>query len=330
MIGNPPYGVLPTEKEKIYFKKKYISSRTEKGFKGSTDSYSIFIERGLQISKNGYVHFIVPLSITSSDSVSQLHNLIYKSCEKIKISNFSKRPTKIFPDAEQRVSIIELKDNSIPTNEILTTTYNKRYAKTEGKDMMKNLKFINSFPFKKYGRIAKVGEKIEIDILKKLHSLPKTLGDFYVKDGEPVFYRTSGGRYYHLVTNFSTGSNKEAIVLVSEKYRNLVGAILSSSLYYWFYSAYSNNLDIKTSDLAEFPIDLDTFSDFQISEISKIYEKYMVELQENSYVEGGFRRFIARKSKYLLDQIDLAIYKNFGLNDDEVDFIINFSKEFRV
>jgi hypothetical protein len=75
---------------------------------------------------------------------------------------------------------------------------------------------------------------------------------------------------------------------------------------------------------------LDTFSDFQISEISKIYEEYMVELQENSYVEGGFRRFIARKSKYLLDQIDLAIYKNFGLNDDEVDFIINFSKEFRV
>ena len=56
----------------------------------------------------------------------------------------------------------------------------------------------------------------------------------------------------------------------------------------------------------------------------------MKELESNSYIEGGFKRYIARKSKQLLDEIDLAIYKQFGLNSDEVDFIVNFSKEFRV
>ena len=330
VIGNPPYGVLPTPKEKIYFLKKYKSAKTDKDFKGSVDSYSLFIERGMKISKGSYINFIVPLAITSSDSVSQLHNLIYQNCEKLKISSYSSAPKRIFAEADQRVSIIEMKYNRQPTKEILTTTLNKRYAETTGKELMKNLKHINSFGFQRYGRIPKVGKQKEIDILNKLFSLPKTLKDFYIEDGKPVFYRTSGGRYYNVVTNFSTGSTKENSILVDKKYQNLVGAILSSSLYYWFYSAYSNNLDIKFSDLANFPLDLTKFSDNEISNISKIYEKYMKELESNSYIEGGFKRYIARKSKPLLDKIDFAIYKNFDLNSDEVDFIVNFSKEFRV
>jgi adenine-specific DNA-methyltransferase len=329
VIGNPPYGVKPTSKEKSYFLEKYKSSKTDKKFKGSLDSYSLFIERGLQLTQS-YLNLIVPLSITSSDSVSQLHNLLYKSCEKMKVSTYSNRPTKIFDEADQRVSILEVLQNGKETKEILTTTLNMRKAETEGKEMMKNLKFVESSKFRKYGRIPKVGEKIEIEILEKLSKLPKTLGDFYQKEGEPVFYRTSGGRYFHVITNFSTGSSAENSISFSKKYQNLVGAILSSNLYYWFYSVYSDHLNQKSSDLSEFPIDLESFSDSQISEISKLFEKYMVELQENSYVEGGFRRYIARKSKNLIDQFDLKIYKNFGLNSDEVAFLINFSKEFRV
>jgi len=331
VLGNPPYGVELKDGEKDYFLKKYKSAKSDKNFKGSTNSYSLFIERGLQISKNGYLNFIVPLSVTSSESISQLHNIIYNSCEKIKISSYSDRPTKIFPDeAEQRVAIIELKNSGFPTKELLTTTFNKRYAKTAGKDMMKSLHFIDSFGFQKYGRIPKVGEKIEIDILKKLFSLPKRLSDYYIKNGENVFYRTSGGRYYNLITNFSTGSSKESHIKVDEKYRDLIGSILSSSLYYWFYSAYSNALDLKSAELEMFPLNISAFSNNEIIEISKIYNEYMIDLQKNSYVEGGFRRYIARKSKHLIDQIDLAIYSKFGLNIDEVNFIINFSSEFRI
>ncbi|EJF07365.1 type I restriction enzyme R protein [Thiovulum sp. ES] len=329
VIGNPPYGIKPTKDEKTLFLEKYISAKTDKKFKGSVDSYSLFIERGLKISK-GYVNFIVPLAVTSSDSVSQLHNLIYQNCEKMKVSSYSNRPTKVFDEADQRVAILEVQNNKKNTKEILTTTLNMRKAETEGKVMMKNLSFVESSQFRKYGRIPKVGEEIEIDILTKLFGLPKTLKDYYLENGEPVFYRTSGGRYFHVITNFSTGSSAENSIKVSLTYRDLVGAILSSSLYYWFYSVYSDHLNQKTSDLADFPVDLETFSENQISEISEIYKKYMVELQENSYVEGGFRRYIARKSKPLLDQIDLAIYKNFGLSSDEVNFLINFSKEFRV
>ncbi len=331
IIGNPPYGIEFYAEEKEYFLKKYKSAKTDKSFKGSLDSYSLFIERAMTISNKSYIHFIVPLSVTSSDSVSQLHNLIYKNCETVKVSTYAHRPVQVFAEADLRVALMEIRNNLLPTKKIETSALNKRFAITTGDEMMKNLRFVDSFGLQKYGRIPKIGEEIEKNILNKLFALQKTLKDYFVKkeDGKPIFYRTSGGGYYNLITNFATGSTKEKAIFVSEKYRDLVGAILSSSLYYWFYSAYSNNLDTKSFDLNEFPVNLENFSDHEINKIAKIYNEYMIELERNSYIEGGFKRYVARKSKKLLDQIDREIYKQFNLTDDEVNFIINFSIEFR-
>jgi hypothetical protein len=72
VIGNPPYGIKFSENEKEYFKKHYLSTKTISGKqKGSLDSFSLFIEKGFNIMKrNGNLIYIVPISITSSDSMT--------------------------------------------------------------------------------------------------------------------------------------------------------------------------------------------------------------------------------------------------------------------
>ncbi|MBI5206708.1 MAG: Eco57I restriction-modification methylase domain-containing protein [Candidatus Firestonebacteria bacterium] len=120
VIGNPPYGLDYSDIEKKYFQQNYLSTKTITGIqKGSLDSFTIFIEQGYNVlKKNGNLNFIVPIYITSSDSMTALHKLLEENCETIKISSYSVRP-------------------------------------------------------------------------------------------QPIFYRTTGGRYFKIITNYSTGSTKE-------------------------------------------------------------------------------------------------------------------------
>ena len=107
MIGNPPYGAKLSDSDKKVLKAKYASAKTADGRKGSLDTFSLFIELGYKmLAKQGYSSFIVPLSVTASDAMSSLHQLLFDNCETISISSYGDRPKRIFESAEQQVSII--------------------------------------------------------------------------------------------------------------------------------------------------------------------------------------------------------------------------------
>ncbi|MDR3197305.1 MAG: N-6 DNA methylase, partial [Planctomycetaceae bacterium] len=80
VIGNPPYGANLTEEQKKYCRTFYKSAKTIKNKqKGSLDSFALFIENGFNLVKqNGYVNFIVPLSVISSEAMSALHQLLFE------------------------------------------------------------------------------------------------------------------------------------------------------------------------------------------------------------------------------------------------------------
>jgi len=337
VIGNPPYGVSLSANDKKYFTQYYESAKTENGLKGSTDTYSLFIDKGLQILNNGILNYIVPLAVTSSESMSKLHSMIFSSCEEVRISSYFDRPKKIFDDAEQAVAIIECFKNHKPTQKLLTTKINKRYAQTPAEEIINNLEFANALGYAKMGRIPKIGTKLEENILKKLFSLPKTLKDYYTQNGENVYYRTSGGRYYKVITNFPTGSSKENFIKVDNMYRDLIGAILSSNLYFWFYQVYSNTLDLKSYELEILPLNLEFFTAEQLDSIGQIYNNYMQDLESNARIVkanyamiDSFKEYKARLSKHLIDELDRAIYQSFNLTQNECEFLINYDLKFRV
>ena len=176
----------------------------------------------------------MPLSITASDSVSGLHKLLVENCNTIKISSYGDRPKRVFESAEQQVSIISFLKTQTKAKEILMTGINKRYSDESLWVLLDNLTFSNVAGLLTYGKIPKIGNNIEKSILGKLLKQTSSLSNLKEENGMPIYYRKAGGRYYKIITKDATGSSAEGYIKVKSKYIDLVGAILSSSLFYWF------------------------------------------------------------------------------------------------
>ena len=78
VIGNPPYGAKLTDADKKLLKEIYYTTKSIKDVqKGSMDTYTMFIELSYKLlKKGGAFAMIVPISLTSSDSLSGIHRIL--------------------------------------------------------------------------------------------------------------------------------------------------------------------------------------------------------------------------------------------------------------
>ena len=331
VIGNPPYGAKLSDSDKKVLKAKYASAKTADGRKGSLDTFSLFIELGyLMLAKRGYSSFIVPLSVTASDAMSSLHQLLFDNCETISISSYGDRPKRIFESAEQQVSIISFQKTGTTNKQLLTTHINKRYSDDSLWILLDNLRFVNSLGLTSFGRIPKIGTEIEKDILRKMLATSTKLGAIYDNKGKAVYYRKAGGRYYKIITTKATGSSAEGYITVKSKYYKVVAAILSSDLFYWFWLIHSDWHNLRTGELEMVPIPIDKLTDEQITKINTAYDDYQKDLYDKcKYTKTGLRTFVARQSKPYINVLDDILCPLYGLSPKETEFIKNFEMEFR-
>jgi len=340
VIGNPPYGASFSEVDKKYFTCNYQTAKTLKGIqKASLDTYTLFIEMSHNVLLlNGNLHFIVPISITSSDSMTSVHRLIESDCSIIKVSSFAVRPQPVFENAVVNTSILFLKKDKEPARSIFSTKMYRKNNNFNLQHLIDNLEFIDIKDFKLEGRYPKISHEIEKNILRKIFSIKTTIGGLKKKIGSDIFYRTTGGRYFKVITNYSTGSTKEKAITFEKEISNTIGAILSSNLYFWFYQIYSNNLDLKTYEIDSFTVPLDKIKAITITEIETAYSKYLIDIEKNArrrqttqYANiDSFMEYKIGKSKHLIDEIDNLIAPLYGLNDDELNFIKNYEIQFRL
>ena len=274
--------------------------------------------------------FIVPLSITASDAMSGLHKLLMDNCEEIYVSSYGDRPKRIFESAEQQVSIIGFRKTGSICKQLMSTPINKRYSDESLWILLDNLKYINALKYVRNGRIPKVGDNIELDILEKLYKVKTELSDIYYRNSTPIYYRKAGGRYYKVIMKDPTHSAAEGNINVPQKYANLVGASLSSNLFYWFWLIHSDWHNLRTSELAMFPIPYQSYTEKEFEAIGVLYDSYLKDLQKNSKtMKSGLKCFYARKSKSYIDKIDRFIGKKYGLTDKEIEYIINYDIKYR-
>ena len=340
VIGNPPYGALSSSVEKEYFKKTYETTKTIKNVqKGSLDTYSLFIELGHKNLKvKGNLIYIVPISITSSESMTATHKLLENTCSLIKISSYSVRPQPVFENAVVNTSILFfLKDNKKNKSILCTKMYRKSKDFNLSK-LMNNLEFIDVTKTKLIGRYPKISNSIENKILNKLHSYENKIRDLILDDGKPIYYRFAGGRYFKIFTNYPTNSSAERPLYLDDKFCNVIGCILSSNLFFWWYQIYSDNLNLKSYEIEEFPFPLNRLTDEVIVQINSLYEEYLIDIEINSNVRqtkkysniDSFKEYKIGKSKYIIDKIDDLISPLYGLSRQEVEFIKNYEIEYRI
>ena len=340
VIGNPPYGAKLSEEDKAVYKKIYVTSQTIKGVqKGSLDTYTLFIEMGYNMLRpDATLTYIVPISFTSSEALTGVHKLLLDNCQSIKVSSYAVRPEPVFPNAMVNTSIIRFEKTLSPCKRIFTTKmYRKKGNDFSLKKLVDNLQFAEVKDYCLMGRIPKISLPIELSILKKIFA-HTPLKKYENKQGKPIYYRTTGGRYFKVVTNYPTGSTKEKPIHYRDSYADSIGCILSSNLSFWFYQIYSNNLDWKSYEIENFTIP--NLGAENIAFLNKLYARYLNDIEanannrttsgESSYNVDSFKEYKIVRSKSIIDEIDDYICPLYGLTKDETEFIKNYELEFRM
>ena len=248
VIGNPPYGAKYDNQTRSYYKNSYVTAKSIRGVqKGSLDTYTLFIELGYNLLRqDGCFAYIIPISLTSSDSLTGVHRILMNNCNTIHISSYAVRPKPVFENAFVNTSILLFQKTKTPCKHLYSTKMHRRGSEFDLQKLIDNLQFVDVKGQTLYGRIPKIGSEIEKTILNKLFKQTK-LGSFIKTSGSPIIYRYAGGRYFKVVTNYSNASSAErTIYFANKKIADAVGCILSSNLSFWFYQIFSDNLNWKT------------------------------------------------------------------------------------
>ena len=340
VIGNPPYGAKLSAEDKIVCKRIYSTAKTISGVqKGSLDTFSLFIELGFRLlRKNGSFAMIVPLSFISSDSMTGVHRMLTNNCNTLRVSSYAVRPEPVFKNAVVDTTILTFVKTETKCEHVFSTRLNRK----KGNDfslqkLVDNLAFVDVREFLLYGRIPKIGTRIECSILKKMRS-KKVIANFKSPNGSPIYYRFAGGRYFKVITNYTTNSSAERCLLLDKDYADVIGCMLSSSLSFWFYQIYSDNHNWKAGEIENFPIP--SIDEVTRKQIVQLYNNYLEDIENNanirvssgnsSYNVSEFKEYKIVRSKSIIDEIDDTIGVLYGLTKEEIEFIKDYEIEFRM
>lgn len=317
IIANPPYVEIKVE-EYIGITLCTLASR---------NLYSLIIEKSLSnLNEQSCCSFIVPITIVCSERFHKLQTLL--KSKKTAFLSFAERPSKIFINAEQKVTVIITSNKH--SDVVISSNYTQWNSDQRKILFTKILQYTELPNVYQIGySLPKIGNQKDLSILNKL-LIFKPIGHQEELGNFPLYFRTSGGRYFKVITNYSTGSSKEASIGFKDQLTvDILTAVFNSNLFFWFYILISNTRDFYSSELLAFPFDLQRTDMALKGQLQSTTMKLMAEIEKNSLVKNNIKYYNIRKSKLLIDQIDIYLKDYYGFLDDELEYIINFQSKYR-
>lgn len=159
------------------------------------------IERSLSLlNKRGNISMIVPLAIVCTQRMVKIQQLL-ESSHSVWYSNFAWRPAKLFDAVNRALSIFVAA--SAPSLSKYSTAYLKWSA--ESRDyLFQNIFYTQYNEERSSFWMPKLSSSIDKSILNKVLSANDSIGLFVSKtSNSKIFYRTTGGLYWKVFTDFS-------------------------------------------------------------------------------------------------------------------------------
>jgi hypothetical protein len=309
------------------------------------------LERSLVLlspKSNSGLGMIVPISLVCTQRMQKIQETISDYSKEVWVSNYAERPSKLFEGAEVLLTILLTRTGK--GNALMHSTGFTKWASEERPFLFGKTSYFSVPKKAKPYIIPKYGSTLENGILRKMQLQNKHLGNFFrPKTPYPVYYRIGGGRYWKIFTNFqpkftlngklSVSSRENYLYLDSEKERDAAIAVLSSSLFFWYFILTTNGRDLNPSDLNEFPIDISSMQKPDLENLALLSKSLMKDYAKNSELKEKtssltgkiiYQEFYPRQSKPIIDEIDRALARHYGLSDEELDFIINYDVKYRM
>ncbi|WIG60148.1 MAG: Putative type IIS restriction /modification enzyme, N-terminal half [Ktedonobacterales bacterium] len=342
IIGNPPY----VEYKNIQNQYSIKGFLTEK----CGDLYSFVMERSTGLlSHDGAMGMIVPVSVVSTDGFDDLRACLIHPGRLSWNLSFAERPSKLFTGVEKRLTIWLMRN--VRHGEGLQVSNYRRWFSEERDILFATITFasLSDDRTSVNSAIPKVATARETSILERL-SKQKPLRSFFVPHSESVVYYTRKLRYFVQFLDFipritdSRGeklqpSELKEVHLGSVLHRDLVLAILNSSLFFWFFCTYSDVRNVNRREIEAFPCTIDEIRPSLAKALQGLSIQVMKDFASNSksltnnYGKFGvltIQTFQPRLSKPIIDEIDRVLARHYGFTEEELDFIINYDIKYRM
>ncbi|HSD38716.1 MAG TPA: hypothetical protein VLC92_14485 [Rhodocyclaceae bacterium] len=341
VIGNPPY----VEYKDV--KKSY----TVLGFQSETcgDLYAFSTERSVAIIKpHGRMGLIVPISIFGTDGFEPLQRLVLDAVNPIWVSNFANRPSQLFAGAQKRLTILMGRRSVERTRTIYTAQY-YRWKREEFDSLFRSRiayaeqnSAFRVFP----ASLEKLGRAVETKAFESLIASRTRLATAVSRAGQSKVYYTRKFGYFLAFLDFvpEVVNSKTGVLTLPSELKELgfdssesacaVVAVLSSSTFFWFWNVLSDCRNLNRRDLLAFPFDPDRAPDNLRLRLANLGKKYLTKLRSTSksMIKSGLtiETFEYAQCKPIIDEIDALLAQYFGLNDEALDFIVNYDIKYRV
>jgi hypothetical protein len=322
VVGNPPYVDVSLDS---YWKTNLACS-------GARNLYAFMLEKSFTVSKRaGRIGQIVPLSLVCSSRMAGLRSWLRDLASEISVANFGIRPAKIFPRVDQRVTIItaQRKRNDDEESIIQSTRYHRWHPGTE-MEMIANLRFVDIGDFSNSLGWPKLGDEVGRQIYQKIFKKDKRIENYL--SGDWTFYYHGIGRYWlkaydflptYVQPNGQSGRSSTLFDLSAhdEEIGRVFVGIVNSSLFFWYWTLFSDDFHLMKSEIASFPFSYDKGLKLLYQRLGTLVDQLMKDYVDKSVLKRGkyprgtitWQEFYPRQSKVIIDQIDDLLGSIYGL-----------------
>lgn len=319
IIGNPPYveskGMILTNFQTLK----------------CGNLYAYTIERSYNILKdNGVLSFIVPLSLVSTSRMALVREYMYNNSSKLFISTFADRPGCIFKGVHQRLTIF-FANKSYDDCEFYTSSYQYWYN-DERKKLFKNFKYILNNDIH---NLPKIGNSIESSILQKVNKIKNILPIVYNNKNtkNKIYLSTRLGLWSKCFINKPSTNEIKEINCDNKIQKLILNAFFNSSTFYFLWILLSDCWHITFNDIMAIKFNYDNLTENDIKKICSLSVKLDKDLEKNRKYIGSKQveyEYKHKLSKKIIDEIDIIIGKEYGLSEEEINYIIQFAYKYRM
>jgi hypothetical protein len=337
IVGNPPYVEYRVVRNTYKVLAEHYKSES------ANNLYAYCMERSTAlINSIGRFGMIVPAGLLGLDEAIDLRDILLQRFRRNWFSTFAIRPSKLFDGVDQRLCIHIASTNHLEPI-MHTTIYHHWYAE-ERPALFNLLQYHTSHMYPVLNRISQVGSNEAAGVLEKLRSKQGIIVQNLYAPGHTGFlmhYHRSP-RYWIRGMDFEQYFKSETRTRSVHHFRDLyfktetegkgVGAILNSSLFFFWFISIGNGRNITGTDVEQFPVGIPSASTYDA--LGSLFDKLMDDYKFNSLIrirqDCEFQEFRPSRSKPIIDEIDRVLARHYGFTDEELDFIINYDIKYRM
>jgi len=340
IIGNPPY-VEYHKVKKVYQLPPGLYRSERVG-----NLYAFCMERsGTLLKTQGRFGMIVPVGVLGLDKALPLREVLVEEYANHMCSTYAIRPSKLFEGVDQRLCIYLAADRQPTQSDLRICTTQYRHWNTEERAaLFQTLMYSGSSSHQRLKRISQIGSTESASVISKIENKNRRPVAGYLspkKTGYLLHYHRSP-RYWIRAMDFEQHFRSPSRTRSIHHFRDLhfrnedegrvIGAILNSSLFFFWFMSVGNGRNITGVDVEQFPVG--NLTSGVLTETLEIFQQLMGDYQAHSIIrvrqDCEYQEFYPSKSKAIIDEIDRALARHYGFTDEELDFIINYDIKYRM